>query len=636
MPISSKLIPLAAFILAALVAVVGASFAANVVEDASEINVRQEFDENGFEWAEVEASGLQVILTGTAETEAARFSALSAAGRVVDAARVIDRMDVRATADIAAPKFSVEMLRNEAGISLIGLIPAQTDREAVIADLSGKEPVSDFLETADYDLPRNWEPAFDFALDALALLPRSKISVRAGEVEVTAISDSADQKTSWESELTRKLPRGVDLALDISAPRPVITPFTLRFVIDDAGARFDACSAHTETGRARILTAARSAGLRDGADCTLGLGVPSPQWSEAVATGIAALNEIGSGTLTFSDADVSLIVPAGTSRALFDRVAGDLEADLPEVFSLTAVLPPAAEDAPEGPPELTVTRSPEGQVQIRGRLRDDIARSSTESIARSYFGADAVYMAARLDQTLPEGWSLRVLAGLEAFSVVANGVLRVTPETVEVRGNTGNADASAQIARILSAQLGDGIEYDIDVTYVEALDPLAALPTPEECMARISTITAESKITFEPGSATVDGASRPTLDSIAQVLSNCGDIPIEISGHTDSQGRETMNQQLSQQRAESVLAELRARRIPTTGFTAVGYGEEQPIADNDTAEGREENRRIEFRLIDDHDGHSDLDHEGHSGETDAAQEEAQETDVEGQQTDEPD
>jgi OOP family OmpA-OmpF porin len=57
-----------------------------------------------------------------------------------------------------------------------------------------------------------------------------------------------------------------------------------------------------------------------------------------------------------------------------------------------------------------------------------------------------------------------------------------------------------------------------------------------------------------------------------------------------------MNQQLSQARAQSVLNELRSRRILTTNFVAKGYGESQPIADNSTEEGREANRRIEFRL----------------------------------------
>jgi OOP family OmpA-OmpF porin len=58
-----------------------------------------------------------------------------------------------------------------------------------------------------------------------------------------------------------------------------------------------------------------------------------------------------------------------------------------------------------------------------------------------------------------------------------------------------------------------------------------------------------------------------------------------------------MNQELSQSRADSVLNELRARRVLTGSFTAKGYGETRPIQDNDTEAGREANRRIEFRLI---------------------------------------
>ena len=91
--------------------------------------------------------------------------------------------------------------------------------------------------------------------------------------------------------------------------------------------------------------------------------------------------------------------------------------------------------------------------------------------------------------------------------------------------------------------------------------------------------------------------SARVIDKIAKLLQQCGEIPLEIQGHTDSQGREEMNQNLSQARAQSVLNALRARRILTGSFVAKGYGEDNPIASNDTEEGREANRRIEFRLI---------------------------------------
>ena len=600
MRLSSYLIPVAALVAGALFSIISATYAASLVEDYSEIGVRAALDSQGETWAEVEADGLQVILSGTAPNEARRFAALSTAGSVVDAARVIDQLDVTPAQVVAPPRFSVEMLRNDSGVSLMGLVPTGTLPDRVVARLdesTGADTIKDFLETADYAAPENWDAALDFALDALEMLPRAKVSVDATRVEITAIADSAEQKQTWEARLARGVPDGLRLALRISAPRPVITPFTLRFLIDEGGARFDACSADTGAARKIILDAAADAGFAGKATCTLGLGVPSQQWANAVATGIRALAEIGQGSLTFSDADVTLIAAETTSQATFDRVVGELENALPDVFALHSVLTKPAQSGQEGPPEFTATLSPEGQVQLRGRLKDDLARVSTDSFARARFGADAVYSAARLDPELPQGWSVRVLAGLEALSELKNGVLRVTPDNVSVRGNTGNPDASARIAQLLSARLGEAQDYTIDVTYREQLDPVASLPTPEECIASINAILADGKITFEPGSATIEQGARNTMDAIAEVLKECGEIRIEIGGHTDSQGSESMNQQLSQQRAQSVLNELRQRRVLTATYSARGYGESQPIADNGTEQGREDNRRIEFRLL---------------------------------------
>jgi len=135
------------------------------------------------------------------------------------------------------------------------------------------------------------------------------------------------------------------------------------------------------------------------------------------------------------------------------------------------------------------------------------------------------------------------------------------------------------------------------VTYREELDPIANLPTPEQCEAKVAALQAERKITFEPGETTVDARGGAIMDDIAEILKACGEIRMEIQGHTDSQGRETMNEQLSQARAQSVLNELRARRVLTSAIRAKGYGESKPIADNDTEEGREANRRIEFKVI---------------------------------------
>ncbi len=592
----------AALLLALAVMVAVAIWAAGVVERRSERVVTSALVNADLTWVEVEADGLKLLLSGTAPNEAARFRAMKLAGGAIDAGRLRDRMAVAPALEIEPPRFSVELLRNTDGVSLIGLLPETGDGRgalrAAAEALAGGVPVSDMLETAAYEAPEGWGPALDFGIAALKLLPRSKISVAAGQVTVTAISGSAEEKRKLESQLARARPEGLATVIEISAPRPVLTPFTLRFVKDAAGARFDACSADSDRARDRIVTAAVAAGAPQAAICTVGLGVPTPRWSEAAVAGIAAIGALPEGgTVSFSDADVTLTAAAGTSQADFDRVVGELQAALPQVFALTATLAPSEAPAAAGPAEFTALLNAEGRIELRGRVSDELLRAAVESVAKARFGGGSVYNATRVDGNLPEGWPLRVLAGIEALAQLHDGRLLVRADTVEVHGVTGRKDASARISQVLSAKLGPGETYAVDVRYDEAFDPDAALPSPEECVTRLNQVLAMGKIAFAPGSAEIDGSARGTIDALTKVLEACPPLAMEIAGHTDSQGSEGGNLSLSQARAEAVLIALQGRRLPVERFIAKGYGEADPIADNETEEGREANRRIEFTLI---------------------------------------
>lgn len=623
MRISSFLIPTAAFAGAAGLSLVVAGFAATALENNSEIVVRRTLDEAGFSWAEVVADGLRVELSGEAPDEAKRFAAISTVGTVVDAARIIDLMEITPSKGIAPPRFSTEILRNDAGISIIGLIPSASDHSALVRKLSairGNPEVTDFVETADYPMPKGWNDAMAYALKALALLPRTKISVEAGVVRITAIADSPEAKEKLETDLNRMLPPTVHVTLDIAAPRPVISPFTLRYVLGPDGGRFDACSAESEESRLRILQAAQDAGLRRRSDCTIGLGVPSASWSRAVESGLKALTELGQGSITFSNGEVTLVAAQGTAQGVFDHVVGELESALPQVFVLHAVLPEPEEKNPDLTPEFTATLSPEGQVQLRGRLSDNAQRRTVDSYAKARFGSGSVYLATRNAPDLPGVWPIRVLAALDALAQLERGSVTVTPELVAVRGMSHQENASAEIARMLSDKLGEAEDYELDITYEAPPEPEDQLMAPALCEAELAAIQRADKIAFEPGSATVAADSARVIDKIAKLLQQCGEIPLEIQGHTDSQGREEMNLNLSQARAQSVLNALRARRILTGSFVAKGYGEDNPIASNSTEDGREANRRIEFRLIESElPDAEDAEDEGDSGTDETAE-----------------
>ena len=609
MRIPSSLLTTTAFVGAGIAAVLTAWTGAMVIENKSEAEVRSVLLTAGMTWTDVRASGLQVRLHGTAPNEAARFRALNLAGTVIESSRVRDRLDVAPVRAIEPPTFSVEMLRNTDGISLIGLLPAAVgtdpnapppNSDAVLRDeilgFAGNLPVSDMLETAAFPAPETWAAALDFGTEALKLLPRSKVSVSADSVDITAISDSDAQKRRLETELAKIRPQGLKVSIEISAPRPVLTPFTLRFIKDAEGARFDACSADTDAARDRILELGKVAGVEGAIMCTIGLGVPTPSWADAVEAGITAVTDLGGGSITFSDADVTLLADPGTPQATFDRVVGELQADLPAVFSLKSTLPPKPDGALAGPADFTAQLSEKGKVQLRGRLTDELLKTSVDAFAKARFGADNVYTATRFDDALPEGWPVRVLAGLEALSILHHGNLTVRADTVEVSGITGRQDGRARVAQVLSDKLGQGQSFKINVRYDEAFDPFAALPTPEECAKDLNAVVSRQKITFAPGSAEITADANATMDALAKILLECPAMKMEIAGHTDAQGSTGGNLSLSQARAEAVLLALQGRRVPVAGMVAKGYGEGVPIADNGTEEGREANRRIEFNL----------------------------------------
>ncbi|OZA10574.1 MAG: hypothetical protein B7Y02_10355, partial [Rhodobacterales bacterium 17-64-5] len=383
--VSAALLAAGAFTGAGLIALGVGWGLANLVELRTAEVIRTRMMTEGYTWAHVQTDGLIVALSGTAPTEAQRFGAVNLAGGLVDSGRLRDDFAVEPAKVVAPPRFSVEMLRNDDGVQLIGLLPEGADRARLTEAASGIKsiiPPMDMLETASYPAPKGWQDALAFGVTALKLLPRSKISIAAEGVTVTAIAGSDIEKRQFEAALTAAAPDGLAVTVNISAPRPVLTPFTLRFVIDAGGARFDACSADTEVAQTRILAAAARAGAKGELSCTVGMGVPSPSWAEATSKAIDALAALGAGTVTFSDADITL--PAGdtVTQASFDRTVGELRAALPDVFSLDARMPEKVNAATSGPAEFTATLDAKThRAELRGRLGDDRMQAAVASFS---------------------------------------------------------------------------------------------------------------------------------------------------------------------------------------------------------------------------------------------------------------
>ena len=606
MPSSLKpVLRLAALAAAAVGSVWAAEQAADLIEMRNRDAVAAVLEEDGHAWAIVSTDGLHTTISGVAPDESARFRALRAVSDAVNPDQLRDAITVAPAQDLPPPESRLELLRTGAQLTVIGLLPGGIDAEdrleATIADAAPDLSLSQLVTASAEPVPPGWDTALRLAVTGVAGLRDARAVVLDGTISVTGMAEDRDSAVALETALAADLPEGWRLSADMTVPRPVLAPFVTRLRLEGGIARFDACAASGPDGAARIHAAARAAGLVDDASaCTVAHGAPDDAWDSAAALAIATLHGLGAGAVTVSDLTVTLAPGIGVARDAAEAARDQLEQDLPEGYRV--VLPEGSgtmQDMPEGHaevPTFSATRSPEGLVQIRGPLPDAMADDLVDSFAAARFDPERLTVALRRRSGLPEGWALRVLAGLDAFSRLDRGRLHVTPAMILLHGVTGDPTVKPDLAARLSAALGPSAAFQLDIDYDAGLDPVAALPTPEDCLADVKAIQARNKITFAPGSTELDGEALGVVRRIAAVLRDCEGVAMDIGGHTDSQGRAEMNAALSQARADAVLNALMAERVLVGSLTAVGYGEERPVADNDTEDGREANRRIDFSL----------------------------------------
>jgi len=167
-----------------------------------------------------------------------------------------------------------------------------------------------------------------------------------------------------------------------------------------------------------------------------------------------------------------------------------------------------------------------------------------------------------------------------------------------VGGLIGKKAGNTAVGAILGAVIGGAAGAYIG----NYMDKQAAEIEKDIAGAKIERIGEGIKITFDSGllfdvdKAVLKEESRQELSKLATILNKYEDTEILLEGHTDATGSEEHNLELSRLRAQGVSNYLASLEVDPTRFTIMGYGESQPIASNDTIEGRKLNRRVEVAI----------------------------------------
>ena len=325
----------------------------------------------------------------------------------------------------------------------------------------------------------------------------------------------------------------------------------------------------------------------------------------------------------------------------------------PEPVAEVAPVPAQTPDA-----YTTAAKLERGQIELTGGVPNEDERIAVVAATRGRFPDLSVRDSLDVRTGASDGWRACLLAGLSGLGRLTTGDLMMRDLSVTLKGVTDDDDVAKTIAadvrntasarcltavevtstgekqaearrraaeearlveearrkeeeqQRLAAELEAKRKAEEEAAAKAAADARLAAAKAEEdarsaaqraeadtCERLISDTVAQGVINFKRADWTLDASSKPTLDKLATIVNDCPACQISIEGHTDSEGIPERNNPLSERRAKAVSDYLAGAGVDAARLSTIGYGAERPIADNETAEGRAKNRRIEFKVI---------------------------------------
>ena len=413
-----------------------------------------------------------------------------------------------------------------------------------------------------------------------SLLDKTRITVAGRDVTFAADAFSEDGRRGAVASVA--VVPGVRLVNDETQLVPEAKPFVWSAERDVVRVTLGG-SAPLPATKGRLLEAARATlgGVEVVDQMNLSRGAP-PRFDNAALLLLDQIWKLKDGKITISDAKVSL---AGMARDLGGReaIAAALK-NLPEGFSVAAneiKAPPYIFQAYKDPVAVTLT--------LTGYVPDNNVHAALAAAAGRKFFNEKVVDNIKASLGAPSGFANAVVPALGALSRLSTGTLVVSDREVKLSGDAFYDAAAAQIRAGLK-DFPQGWQFKADISVKPASAPVDGTV----CQQLFSDLLAKGKIRFESGRATIDPDSAGLLDRLIETALRCPSANIEIAGHTDADGEDGFNQALSEKRAQAVTDFLVKAGLPAERFTAMGYGSTQPVAGNDTDEGKAQNRRIDF------------------------------------------
>ena len=546
--------------------------------------------------------GQTLALTGLAANPAAADAARGELEGVPEAFSPLVELELN---DDGKP-FALTLKKTATGLQASGKLPAAM-AEDDLAALAGMEPRGEIAVARIGAEEEVFSGAARAALRAIAPMKTAEVTLGEEGLNFMALAPTPAEAAVAEAAL-EAVPGDLAVSVQIdveddgrpfalTVEKPAEGPWAASGKVPAVLESFDyAAAAGVETVETGGIDVARIGGEAHG-------------FADAVPPGLAGLAVLNSGVLTLREGAVRLEGeaddPEAAGRAeaaltaLPDGFAPDLALDLvddgtPPAFSFTYTVEEGGAlegKLPAGltPPEIAEAAGL-GQLDgTPGQSRSDDSGGEAMRQALEALAPWMVQMEALVLTLSPEG-------AVSAEVTASPGVDGTVMEDALARALEGGVTLSVAEAEAEPGSLRDNpatggqqrLSGGIWLPVIEGVET-----TPAGCDAATAEALGPRRIGFLTGSFRLDAGSFAAVNAVAAVALQCAEagLVLELGGHTDNTGNPESNRALSQRRAEVVAEALAARGVPEAALQPVGYGADDPVAGNDTAEGRAENRR---------------------------------------------
>ena len=289
-------------------------------------------------------------------------------------------------------------------------------------------------------------------------------------------------------------------------------------------------------------------------------------------------------------------------KAIQSRLAstdlGAIELDLKIAEPKAPVEQAADEASAKAKDGLLISRTEKG-VSIVGTVPSEEIKGLLVDQATRKFGPSGVEQDLAIQQGVKiaglgyDEFKQAALTSLQAVSRLEAGTADLSTDGLSLKGGAYYEAAMEKVKESLAGILPDGFSLNADLSVAapgEAVD--AGI-----CQTLLREALTDNTILFDSGKSTISEDSFGLLDGLIYTARRCPDSRIQIAGHTDSDGDDATNQLLSERRADAVVSYLSDAGLSLDRLEPKGFGETMPVADNNTAEGKAKNRRIEFVIL---------------------------------------